>query len=154
MLNAKEARAQIARLAGLPGYEKAKESGRRELGRLIQDRCSSADHARRVIDAALGKFMFLPAPAELSAIIEQVPADEALADRRKQCPICGGTGYVSRDYLVTTHRVGEKVWRTIELIEDSGDVPAWKVASDLRRKIGPDQQVVAAAKRCECMGGA
>jgi hypothetical protein len=91
LIDTKIAQSQIRRLASVRGWKDLNDDGKRELLETLVSASSSDYHARGIIDKWLQTQTWLPAPAELRAIADDVPTSEPKI-HKSGCSLCAGTG--------------------------------------------------------------
>jgi hypothetical protein len=169
LIDAKVAQSQIRRLASVRGWKDLNDDGKRELLDTLVSASSSDYHARGIIDRWLQTQTWLPAPAELRALADDVPSKPSEARRSHDCPLCRGDGresyWVLRTVISRWPDSGRVRQQTVEriapwpgrenmyLIESPR---AWREDGTLGRleeRIEAEQTVTLVSGYCRCEYG-
>lgn len=155
MVTEKTAKAQVLRLSGLPFFQSLLESemaGAKELHSALRDACRDDQHACETVSRWIRGHGQLPTPADFYATAREVAEegrivqDARVAERRRKCRMCDGTGWCPVYELVTWESRGEGTFRRTERI----GVEQYETLR--RTKLGGlgVQEVYSGVTRCAC----
>jgi len=140
MITGPESAKQIERLGGLDFYPHNDKPALREL-RVAGESAHSEATLREVVDEWLADQVRCPKPAELRRLIHGLHT----AFVKAKCKTCDGSLWITVWKLITYHP-GEYRIKKAELLDlDLEQMDA------LRKKLGPSQDILSAAKPCSCM---
>jgi len=138
----REQAAELAlRLSGLLARPEAPEAVE-AVADAIRQAATDAAHARRLVDYLLRETRLFPVPADVWTAAAATRA--APAPARPRCPLCGGTGWRVRRYLVSYHYgPNDGPYRHVEPLTE-------RAAARLRGELSgwPRRMVVEAVERC------
>lgn len=145
MITRQDALKQMLRLSVLGGWRDLPEAGQEELVEQIQAIFRDEGHAAAALTRWMRSSSWLPTPADLQRVADEVPPRAIVADR--DCQGCRGTGFRLIWELITYGSVirlsGERQ-RTVERITQE---QYW----DLRGRVdGHDQVVRECVEPCDC----
>ncbi len=140
-LKAKEATALIRRLGSLPGYPKDIPEAQAALVEMLSRKAICEEHAHDAISRVLETAQYSPTPAQVAEALSET-ATPYKPPAARQCEFCI-EGW-RRVWYLKTHPPAERARYeriTAEQVEQ------------LRGRLGPQQEIVEAAKACTCSAG-
>ena len=152
MIEAKIAQKEISRLAQLERFPVDHNEALKELIKALQTSATKEIAAATIDDfIADQSTRKCPLPADIRATIARLSEKET--ERRRGCAACRGTGFIVSWWLISRESQKPTRREKLEGVLNEDSLDGDHARSALIQRLGADQEVISAARMCECHPG-